>query len=192
MVGTDVGAVVLAAGESRRFGGRKQLARLAGRTLLEHVLVAAHDARLSPIVAVVPIWLSRPRDWDAADLLWVRNAYPERGLSHSLQQGFAALPPTVAAALILLGDQPTIEAEAIDALLAARGNRPIVASRAGDVLGPPIVVERRQFDIVRELSGDSGLRAVLSEHPGWVTTVEVAAHPVDVDTPDDLAHLGQR
>jgi CTP:molybdopterin cytidylyltransferase MocA len=39
-----VAAVVLAAGESRRFGGAKQLAELDGRTLLEHVLALADEA----------------------------------------------------------------------------------------------------------------------------------------------------
>ena len=55
-----VAAVVLAAGESRRFGGAKQLAELDGRTLLEHVLALADEAGLAPIVAVVPVWLTRP------------------------------------------------------------------------------------------------------------------------------------
>ena len=56
----SVGAVVLAAGESRRFGSAKQLAVLDGRTLLEHVLALAGEAGLAPIAAVVPVWLTRP------------------------------------------------------------------------------------------------------------------------------------
>ena len=59
-----VAAVVLAAGESRRFGAAKQLAELDGRTLLEHVLILAEAAGLAPIVAVVPVWLTRPRAMD--------------------------------------------------------------------------------------------------------------------------------
>src|SRR6185503_1456832 len=120
-----VAAVVLAAGESRRFGGAKQLAELDGRTLLEHVLSVAKAAGLAPIVAVVPVWLTRPRAMDDDRLRWVRNPYPERGLSHSLRLGFEMLGTSVEAAVILLGDQPTVPAAAIPALLAARGERPI-------------------------------------------------------------------
>ena len=47
MSGT-VAAVILAAGESRRFGGAKQLALLEGRTLLEHVLLRAAERRPGP------------------------------------------------------------------------------------------------------------------------------------------------
>jgi len=57
---TTVCAVILAAGESRRFGSPKQLAQLEGRSLLEHVISAADDAGLRPVIAVVPVWLTRP------------------------------------------------------------------------------------------------------------------------------------
>jgi CTP:molybdopterin cytidylyltransferase MocA len=65
----DIAAVVLAAGESRRFGGRKQLAELNGRTLLEHVLELARTAGLDTVVAVVPVWLTRPRAMGATRTL---------------------------------------------------------------------------------------------------------------------------
>ena len=35
--------ILLAAGEGRRFGGPKQLARVDGRPLIEHALEALHD-----------------------------------------------------------------------------------------------------------------------------------------------------
>jgi molybdenum cofactor cytidylyltransferase len=184
-----VAAVVLAAGESRRFGGRKQLARLDGRTLLEHVLDLARVAGLDPLVAVVPVWLLPPRATDGPPLLWIHNAHPELGMSHSLGLGFAALPGTSEAAVILLGDQPTIAPDALRALVAARGDKPIVATRAAGRLAAPVLVERRHFSIVEELSGDIGLREILTAHPELVRAVEVSAHAPDVDTPADLEAL---
>jgi molybdenum cofactor cytidylyltransferase len=184
-----VAAVVLAAGESRRFGGRKQLADLGGRTLLEHVLELARSAGLDPVVAVVPVWLTRPAAMEDPALRWVRNPHPERGLSHSLQLGFATLPDDVDAAVILLGDQPTVSPDALRALIAARGERPLVATRAAGRLAAPVLVERSHFSIVDEPSGDIGLRDMLNAHPEWVLAVEVAQHAPDVDTPADLEGL---
>ena len=186
----NVAAVILAAGESRRFGSAKQLATLHGRSLLEHVIARAVEAGLAPAVAGVPVWLTRPATMDDRTAVrWVRNPHPERGMSHSLRLGFAALPPEVEAAVILLGDQPTLRVERIRAVVTARGTRPIVAAHARGRPAPPVLVERSHFAVIDVASGDAGLRSVLAAHPEWVTAVDVEAHPADVDTPDDLAAL---
>lgn len=188
MNGQDrVAAVVLAAGESRRFGSPKQLAIMGGRTLLEHVLERAQRAGLAPVVAVVPVWLTRPAVFSGADALaWIRNPQPERGMSHSLRLGFAALPDDVGAAVILLGDQPTVPVEHLQALLAARGPHPFVATLSRAVLQPPVLVERSHFSDTQEATGDTGLRELLRAHRTLVGSVP-AAHPIaDIDTPSDL------
>jgi molybdenum cofactor cytidylyltransferase len=181
-----VAAVILAAGESRRFGAPKQLAQLEGRTLLEHVLQRAAAAGLTPIVAVVPVWLTRPAAMDDPRLRWVRNPYPERGMSHSLRLGFAALPPEVGAAVILLGDQPRVPVQHIAALLSARGDLPVIATRLGTLLVPPVLIERSRFSIVDGARGDMGLRAVLATVPDEIRAVDAPEPLPDVDTPGDL------
>ncbi|MDQ2854356.1 MAG: NTP transferase domain-containing protein, partial [Chloroflexota bacterium] len=87
----SVGAVILAAGTSRRYGSPKQLVVIDGRTMLERAIEAAMAAGLTPVVAVVPAWLPRPAGLDSEQLRWVRNAFPERGMSLSLRLGFDAL-----------------------------------------------------------------------------------------------------
>jgi CTP:molybdopterin cytidylyltransferase MocA len=181
-----VAAVILGAGEARRFGSPKQLALLNGRTLLQHVVDAATEARLAPIVVVVPFDLPL----DLADVTRVPNAHPERGISHSLRLGFAALLSDVEAAVILLGDQPTVDATLIRRLLAARGASPFVATRAGGLLMPPVLVERSHFDIVEQESGDIGLRQVLRSNAGLVSAIDVEDMPADVDTIGDLRAIG--
>jgi CTP:molybdopterin cytidylyltransferase MocA len=180
----------LAAGESRRFGSPKQLARLGERTILEHVLALADVAGLTPVVAVVPVWLTRPASADER-LVWVRNPHPQRGMSYSLKLGFDALADRAQAAIILLGDQPTLPRSAIAALLASRGDRPIVAGWANGRPTPPVLIERTLFGVVAEASGDSGLRELLLAHPEWVAAVELPAAAADVDTPDDLQAIGK-
>ncbi len=184
-----VGAVILAAGASRRYGSPKQLVVVDGLTLLEHALDSAATAGLLPIVAVVPVWLSRPARFEDDRLRWIRNPFPERGLSLSLRLGFGTLGADVEAAVILLGDQPRIPAATIAAILAARGERPVVASSAGGILAPPILIERSHFALLEGLSGDLGLGQFLRAQPELVRSVEVVGHPPDVDTPADLGRL---
>jgi len=187
--GGPVGAVILAAGMSRRFGSPKQLGVIDGRTLLEHAVDGALEGGLDPVMAVVPAWLSRPASLERGSVRWVRNPFPERGLSLSLRLGIGALPDEVTAAVILLGDQPRVPGTAIRDLLAARGERPVVASEARRVLAPPLLVERALFAMVGELRGDIGLRAWLAAHPDLVRPVTVAGHPPDIDVPEDLGRL---
>ena len=187
--GDRVGAVILAAGASRRYGSPKQFVMIDGRTLPEHAIDAAVAAGLAPVVAVVPVWLRRPARLRAARLRWIRNPFPERGMSLSLRLGFDALGDDADAAVILLGDQPGLPPEGIGALLAARGDRPVVASVMDGLLAPPILVERSHFRLVGGLSGDHGLREVLLADPELVRAVPLASRPADLDTPDDLARV---
>jgi CTP:molybdopterin cytidylyltransferase MocA len=188
--GRRVGAVILAAGESRRYGSPKQLAVVDGATLLEHAIATARTSGLTPVVAVVPVWLSRPARLDGDWLRWIRNPYPERGMSLSLRLGLEALTEDADAAVILLGDQPRVPAETIAALIAARGRRPIVAAEADGLLAPPILVERSHFRLAGEITGDQGLRDVLRAEPQLVQPVSITTHPIDVDTPADLGRIG--
>jgi molybdenum cofactor cytidylyltransferase len=187
--GRLVGAVILAAGASRRYGSPKQLVIVDGRTLLEHAIDSAMEVGLAPVVAVVPVWLSRPARLSDERLRWIRNPFPERGMSLSLRLGIDALGDDVEAAVILLGDQPRLPAGSIAAILAARGERPVVASAADGILAPPILLERSHFHLVDGLSGDVGLRQILLADPDLVRAVPVAAHAPDVDTPDDLGRI---
>jgi molybdenum cofactor cytidylyltransferase len=140
------------------------------------------------VVAVVPVWLTRPASMAAEELIWVRNPHPGRGLSHSLRLGFAALPADVQAVVVLLGDEPRIPVSHLRALLDARGAHALVASGHGDLRVPPVLVERSQFGAVSGLSGDEGLRDIL-RGSDEVATVPLPTPPIDVDTPADLHRL---
>jgi molybdenum cofactor cytidylyltransferase len=177
-------AVILAAGASTRFGSPKQLARIGGRTMLEMVAATARDAGLGPVIAVVPPGFAVP-----AAVVPVINVDPAAGISRSLHLGMDAVPPDIEAAVILLGDEPTLAVDAIRAVLAAAGPETnVVASRVGERLGPPVLLHRSSFGLALASQGDAGLGPLLRRLTDLVT-VEMDEPPVDVDTPADLARL---
>lgn len=177
-------ALILAAGASRRFGSPKQLARIGGRTMLEHVAATARDAGLDPIIVVVPPGLAVP-----VDTVPIVNGHPDAGISRSLQLGIAAVEPGVDAAVILLGDEPMLTTDAIRSVLdAARGGVDIVASGVGERVGPPVLLRRGAFGVASQAEGDEGLGPLLRSLPG-VRIVAIDEEPFDVDTPADLARL---
>ena len=192
-------AVILAAGAASRFGGDKVFAPVAGRSLLEHVLGAARQARLDPIVVVLGPKTDAGSGVDLGDATVVRNPHPADGLSSSLRLGLAALEThgpgagtsrRVEAAVILLGDQPLVRPAVIEALLAAdrHPGRTVVVPRYEAGGGPnPTLVLRPAWHLADGLAGDRGFGPVIAAHPELVVEVPVDGTNPDVDTPADLA-----
>ena len=184
--------VVLAAGASRRMGRLKQLLPLGGGTLLDAVLRAARAARLDELVLVLGAEAERIlATVDTRGVRVVVAADHAEGMGASLRTGVAALDPQVERVLVLLGDQPRVDAALIDAVLARHreSGRPAAAASAGGVLQPPVVADRRLWPQLLAARGDTGLREVLRAMPGGVATLSVEGAAVDVDTPDDYRRL---
>ena len=189
-----VGGLVLAAGEGSRFGGTKQLAPLEGRPLLEHALASV--AALSPRVVV--LGHAAQEILAAVDLQGAEPVIFEDwrdGQSASLRCGVAALG-NVDAAVVVLGDQPRITAEAVAAMVAAApalgaGSRPPGALRASyaGTPGHPVMLGRALLDRVGELRGDVGFRDLLDGRPIREVEVGGLGDPTDIDTQEELARL---
>jgi molybdenum cofactor cytidylyltransferase len=185
-----VAGVVLAAGESRRFGSAKALASVGGRTLVERAAGLALRAGLSPVVVVVGHDAEALRAVLAgAPVDVVTNPRYRDGQSTSLQAGLDALPGDVEAALFMPVDQPWLTPGILAALLARLdGTARAVVPLAGGQRRPPAVFHRSVFPLLREIEGDVGGRAVFGRLGGDL--VEVAFDDEgpfrDVDAPADL------
>ncbi|CAN5601204.1 hypothetical protein BH23CHL7_BH23CHL7_21150 [soil metagenome] len=182
--------LILAAGASIRFGTDKLAAQLRGRPVLQHVLDAAADAALHPIVVVI----ARQRaevDWRGARP--VINPQPGSGLSSSVRVGLEALADErVSTVVVLLGDQPLVSPDTIRRLLAEPRDdaHPIIVPRYADGrAGNPVIVDRTAWVLASGLSGDRGMSQLFAARPDLVRYVSVLGVNPDVDTPADLAAL---
>ena len=181
---------MLAAGAGRRFGAAKQLAELDGRPLLEHALGAMAAAGLDQLVVVLGAEADKIRE--RVDLRGARVVVCpswSQGQAASLRAGVAALRDAEAV-VVALGDQPGISAQAVERLLAARGDD-VLAVRAsyGGVPAHPVVLERPLINRLGELRGDAGARDLLAAVAVRHVTCDGLGHPADVDTPADLERL---
>ncbi|HEX9245653.1 MAG TPA: nucleotidyltransferase family protein, partial [bacterium] len=156
-----IAAVILAAGQSRRMGRPKLLLPLAGRSVVGRVVENARGSACGEIVVVV----GEAEDPIAAEVRGplvrlVVNGRSREGMGTSLAAGIAALPAHCEAAVVLLGDQPCVDAGAINALIDAhrRTGKPIIVSRYGAVTGAPTLLGRALFHEARDLTGDVGGR----------------------------------
>ena len=108
------------------------------------------------------------------------------GMATSLRAGLAAAPRSARAALVVLVDQPRVDAAALQRLILAWRRRPGIpaAARYAGHTGVPAVLPRRRWRALRALRGDEGARRLLRD--GRVTPVEMPEAALDVDTPADL------
>lgn len=190
-MGQDVGAIVLAAGRSTRFGAEnKLLAPLDGVPMVQSVVRRVQAAGVEPLLVT-----GHEAEAVRALLPGVRSVHnPEyaEGLASSLRAGLAALPETVGAALIVLGDMPRVREETFTALLAAAQETPaaqaIVPAYAGR-RGNPVLVRRALFPSLMKLHGDQGARKLL-EGAGEAVRLLAVDDPgilADFDTKDSLS-----
>lgn len=179
--------VVLAAGQSLRFGAEdKLLSRLAGQPLAAHVALAGAALPFRMRLAVCSS--DAVAELFAAERYSViRNGAPEQGMGHSLALALGALG-NVDAVLVALADMPRSGTDLFSRLLAAfdpAAGRSVIASAAPGYRGPPALFERTRIGGVA-FSGDAGARALLS----GASFVEAAPDEVlDVDRPADLARF---
>lgn len=189
--------IVLAAGAGRRFGGSKLLARFDGAPIVAHVVGAARDAGLDPIVVVTGSDPAAIADVVAgAGVIVIPNPEPGRGLSSTLRIGLEAvdaLVPAVDAAVVLLGDQPLVRPEVIRGLvagIAATPDRTVAVPRyLGGGGANPVALARTAFALAADATGDRGLGPVIAARPEVVVEIDVDGANPDVDTSVDLAAI---
>jgi len=197
--GPRIGALLLAAGQSRRMGGpNKLLAAIDGVPMVAHVARRLLASRARPIIAVLG---NQAEAVDAAlgklPVERIRNPEFAAGLSTSLKRGVAALAPDLDGVIVCLGDMPLISGRHLDRLIAAfnplEGRAIIVPTRRGK-RGNPVLWSKRFLPEMAELAGDVGAKHLIGEHADLVAEVEMDddAVLVDIDTPDALDALRQK
>ncbi|HSA57857.1 MAG TPA: NTP transferase domain-containing protein [Gemmatimonadaceae bacterium] len=190
-----VAALVLAAGQARRFGAQKLLAPLGPSTVVRAVVETVRETGVEYVIVVIGDGHGGDAlraALDGVSVTWAVNVNPTQGMSSSIVAGLGVVPPDVGALLVVLGDQPTVNPQVIERLIAEwrDGRGPIVAPRYHGLRGNPVLFDRSLFDTLRTLEGDRGARDLIGSDPALVTHVDVAEPaPVDVDTPADYDEL---
>lgn len=190
--------LVLAAGSSRRMGSPKQLLQVRGKPLLELVVGQACDSSLDDVLVVLGAAADEVRgrvDFGRARVLV--NPDHAAGMASSLKAGLASLARDVDRAVVILGDQPDVDAALLNRLLELEetSGLPAAALSFNGLLHPPVVLKRELWGDLMMLEGDVGCRAVIRARPELVARLPVETdltHPVDVDTPADYERLANR
>ena len=199
--------VILAAGESKRFGETKQLLDWKGKPFVRHVAETALLAGLDPVLVVTGFDSARIESaLNGLPVKIVHNPHYQDGQSTSIKRGISSLILStspkflefggsregVGAAVFLLADQPQIPVDVIRALVESH-TREMQAILAPLVLeerrANPVLFDRLTFPDLLKLEGDAGGRAIFDKHRVEYLPWHDKLLLFDVDTPEDYERL---
>ncbi len=181
--------ILLAAGESRRFGSRKLLHPLADGTP-----IGLRSARNLAGIVDRTIAIVAPGDADIRDLLGTSgvevHVCPESraGMGASLACGVRA-SADADGWIVALADLPFILLQTIAAVAdALRAGAPIAAPLHDGRRGHPVGFSREYYAQLASLSGDEGAKTIVTREHARVVLVPVNDPGIhrDIDTPEDL------
>lgn len=184
------GALVLAAGAGRRFGGGKLLADLDGAPVIRRTTQAVLAAGFSDvIVATGDQHRGIVGTLDGLACRIVHTPGWEEGMAASIRTGSAALMPGSKGLFVFLGDMPLVPAGLCGELArlaqdSGYAARPRVAGRPGH----PVCFVGDAVRDLASLESDQGAAHILKRRTdvAYLDTDETGAI-LDIDTPEDLA-----
>jgi len=186
-------AVVLAAGESKRMGDKKELLPIDGEPMVRTVV---SKLLASTKVDEVIVVLGHRADDVGAQLAGVADERIElvgntryaEGMGTSLAQAVRACSWGTEAMIVTLADAPFFRTEDVDALIDAHAHGAVIAVPVYQGRrGHPVVIDCAYREEMEELSGDAGARHILEREAESVVEVEMPddGFLVDIDEPDD-------
>jgi len=190
----SLGCVLMAAGNSARFGGNKLQAELNGKSFLLRALEAIPREEFARVAVVSQYrWaLELAKEFGFAPIL---NDRPDDGVSRTIALGLEALGK-VSAAMFLVADQPCLLQSCIQGEIDFFRRDPsrIVAMGYGRRRGNPAIFPKKYFDELSALSGDDGGSRVIRAHEDALALYQVAdeLQLMDVDCAEELAALKER
>lgn len=190
-----IGCVILAAGQSRRFGGGepKLLLPFGGKPLVQHVIDAAAASASANCTLVVGAYAEKILELvDSRRCAIIENSDWQEGIASSIRTGLG-LHLDDEACIFVVGDQPFVTTADFDGLIEAHQSQEdaIAALKSADVWGSPILFPRTDFEELRKLRGDSGAKRCAEGHQDRVIYVNAWDRNVftDVDTVRDYERI---
>lgn len=189
-----VGAIILAAGESRRMGFPKQLLEICGERIIRIIVKKTLSIGFGDVVVVLGHMASDVARYisDLRGIKIVINARYREGMSASLVEGVKSLVRGLDAFEVILGDQPLVSTDTMRRIIDVyyeKGSEPlmVIPTYMGS-RGNPVLISSRLIPDIMMLRGDVGARALMERYRDRISYVEVPDPGVilDIDTKEDL------
>jgi molybdenum cofactor cytidylyltransferase len=192
-----LGAIILAAGMSRRMGQPKLLLPFKKKPLFRHVVEVAVNGDLEPVILIGGEHTEelRKHTKDLPNIEIIINPNYSKGMASSLKPGIKAVKDRTDGVIVFLADQPFVSPIVVKTLMQlyefhrTKGIR-IVRPQYNGMVGHPILFDAQLYDEFKRIQGDEGGRSIIKGYINEVLHVPFR-NPIwgiDIDTPEDLLY----
>ena len=120
----------------------------------------------------------------------VQNKQWQRGIGSSIRSGIQEVinsSPDIEASVLLVCDQPAVDARVIEQLVALRETtgKTIVASSYAGTLGVPALFARSIFEELLSLGDQAGAKSIVLRSSDRVASFPFPEGQIDIDTRED-------
>ena len=191
-----VGAVVVAAGKSKRMGQNKLMLQLNGKPLIKSILDALSESRINELVLVLgdkPEQVMEALKSKSKRINVTINENYQLGMTSSFQTGLQLIT-RVDAAFLVLGDEPIFEPDFLTTIIQKmklnQGRALIVSPIHKGKKGHPLLFHHQLFPEILNLKPPQTMREIVHMHANSLLTVEAPKWTnMDIDTPEDYSRL---
>lgn len=187
------GVIILAAGSSSRLGVAKQTLTYNGQTLLQRAIQAAVESDCDCVAVVLGANAEVIQDTitNKPDHIFFNKDW-ENGMASSIQCGLTEIQkisPNLSSVVLMLCDQPYVDASIINQLLQKASSNKIIASAYNGTIGAPALFDNTFFPTLLSLTGQEGAKKILTDNQDAVIAVPFPLGAIDIDTAEDYDNL---
>lgn len=187
----NIAGIILAAGEGKRAGGNKALAKIGDLSFLDIISNALGKCKCQPIVAVVGSEADKVQSLQYREnIRFVLNDNWQRGQFSSLRKGLAALKRDTLGVMLTLVDHPLVKQDVYDLLCE------VFSENTGKIIlpiymgkrGHPIVIPRSLIGEILKARDNDNLKDIIRGHSEMIIEQLVDDPGIlrDIDTERDI------
>ena len=196
----NIAILLMAAGNSSRMNGIKQLLPWKKSTLLLHAIETIQEVQKEDCYVVLGANYStilKECNIDALPVTLIRNTHWEKGLGNSIACGVAHILQQnneYEGVLVCLADQPLINSNYYKQLISVfkLKKHAMVATQYSKNAGVPAIFDKLRSQELLSLDADNGAKQLVMRYTSNINTLDAGNKIKDVDTPEEYKKLYQK
>ncbi len=194
---SEIWALVLAAGESKRMKAVKMLLPFGGKTIIEKVIENISGSDVFKTLIVTGAYKKEiQKVIEAWPVINCQNDNYHEGMLSSVKCGFRSIPSSAEAVLVFPGDQPEIKSDVINQVISAYRQtfKGIIIPVYSKKRGHPVLIDIKYRNEIEKLDEAVGLRSLSQLFPEDVFEVETDSPAIlkDIDNYEEYINANNQ